>query len=67
MSSPVRLQRFLQGFSQQVLAEQVGVSQGTLSRIERGEAPETPKNLEARARIAEILNIPECVLFLKGR
>lgn len=67
MSSATRITRFLRGFSQQVLAEKVGVSQGTISRIERGEAPATAKNLEARAKIAEILNVPKGALFLKRR
>ncbi|MGA2534078.1 MAG: helix-turn-helix transcriptional regulator [Candidatus Aminicenantales bacterium] len=67
MPSPIKIGRFLQGFSQKKLAEKVGVSQGTVSRLEAGQAPDTPKNREARAKIAELLNVPESLLTLGDR
>jgi transcriptional regulator with XRE-family HTH domain len=55
--------RFYQGISQQKLAELIGVSQATLSRIERSRAPSTPKIVKAKKKIAAFLETPLEVLF----
>lgn len=55
--------RFYKNISQDQLSALTGVSQATLSRIERNRAPSTPKIIKAKKKIAAVLETPIEILF----
>jgi len=59
----LRLVRVIRGVSQAQLGQMVGVSQGTISRLEAGFAAETKKIILAQEKIATALKFPRASLF----
>lgn len=60
----IRIQRQRKGYSQEAMAFELGISQGTYSKIERGETEITAKRL---CEIADILKINVIELLPKSK
>lgn len=50
-------------YSQRAIAEETFTSEGTVSFVCRGDRVKGRRNERVRRRIAEVLNIPEAILF----
>jgi transcriptional regulator with XRE-family HTH domain len=65
-ASPLKFHRLFLSISQEKIAQGTGLSQSRVSRIERGLAPDNPKNREARACISAYVGMDANLLFPKN-